>query len=187
MCYIYCDTNNEKIIKYVREISKKYSDIDLINRVYFDIKNSIYYDPYSNYQKASETLVMGRGDNFSKNVLFYTLMKSLGFESYIENVRVKDNTMRLISRKNTIVNWSYVRIVLFGENIVLDVSFDKMHLIATQIKCKSKFGQFSAEDYYVEDKRLFELIPFKISKQNDLFENNELKLVNTKICMDCPV
>lgn len=178
----YCDFNNGKIINYISEFKDKYYGVDLIKRVYMDIKNSIYYDPYSKEQKASETLVMRRGDSFSKNVLLYTVLKSLEFKCTLETVRVKDNTNKFISRKKEPIDWFYISIDFFGRSINLDCAFDKDHVRALKLISKGDFGEFSVDSYYIEGEKLFEVID---KKTTILCDNNRFNLVKSNLNINC--
>ena len=151
----YCDVKNEKIINYIGMLSEEYFGLDLIKKVYTYVKNSIYYDPFSKEQRASETLVMGRGDNFSKNVLLYTLLKALNFHCYLEEEIVKDNTRKLISRKDEVIKWCFVKVIFFDRDITMDASFDKSYIQAARIKNKCRYDEFNIEGYYIEDLKLF--------------------------------
>lgn len=175
----YCDFKNEKIINYVGMISEEYFGLDLIKKVYTYVKNSIYYDPFSKEQKASETLVLGRGDNFSKNILLYTMLKALNFHCYLEEERVKDNTRKLISRKDEVVKWYFVKLVFFNRDIAMDPSFDKSYIRAARIENKCKYDEFYIEGYYVDHLKLFN----KIENVNFNKEKNskEEDILKTKI------
>ncbi|WP_032123324.1 hypothetical protein [Clostridium amazonitimonense] len=155
----YCDIDNERIINYASKFSQNYSGIYLINRIYIDIKNFIYYDPYIyKEEKASETLVMGRGDNKRKNILLYTVFKSLNFNCELKTVRVKDLSNKIIARQNEVLDWFYVFLDFMGKKINLEPTFDTNYMRSIRFTDKNIFGEFNAEKYYVEEKRLFKKI-----------------------------
>jgi hypothetical protein len=130
--------------------------MDRINMLFMNVKNSIEYSGFAPMQKASETLVMGRGNNADKCILFYTLLKNGGFNCCIYKVNVIDNSSTFISRTGNPVPWFYVGIEFFGMKINFDPSFDKSYMWAAGITHKS-IGKG------------YELIGYKFNGQQNLF------------------
>lgn len=140
MLQCYCDFGHDTIVNYETNHFIHVHGIDRINKIFLDVKNSIYYSVSASVQKASETLVMGRGNNADKSILLYTLLKNEGFDCTIYKAEVIDNSHTFISRTGRPVPWFYVGVEFFGMNINFDPSFDKSFMIAAGItnKCINK-------------------------------------------------
>lgn len=140
MLQCYCDYGHDTIVNYETNHFIHVHGIDRINMIFMDVKNSIYYSGLVPIQKASETLVMGRGNNADKCILLYTLLKNEGFDCTIYKANVIDNSNTFISRTGKPVTWFYVGVEFFGMNINFDPSFDKSFMTAAGItnKCINK-------------------------------------------------
>jgi transglutaminase-like putative cysteine protease len=79
MFHDFCDFDHDTIINYISSQTKGLHGMEKINRIFLDVKNNMYYDGRTPMQKASETLVMGRGNNVDKTILLYTLLRAGGF------------------------------------------------------------------------------------------------------------
>lgn len=151
----YCDSYNERIINYINNFYKNLCGNKKIKRIFIDIKNSICYDPFSCEQKASQTLVMSRGNNFDKNILLYTIYKMNDFDCRFTYKVVKDNSKIFISRRNNFFPWFYTEINYFGKKIPLDCSFDKSYMKASGIMHYSTRDDYRIEDYTFNGRPLF--------------------------------
>lgn len=151
----YCDSDNEAIINYIDNFYRGLYGIDKIKKIFIDIKNSISYDPFTCEQKASQTLVMSRGNNFDKNILLYTILKMNNFDCKFTYKIVKDNSNIFISRKSNFLPWFYTKINYFGKKIPIDCSFDKSYMRASGIMHYSTRDDYSIEDYTFNGKPLF--------------------------------
>jgi hypothetical protein len=151
MFHDYCDFNHDTIINYISNQTKGLHGMEKINRIFLDIKNNIYYDGSTPIQKASETLVMGRGNNVDKTILLYTLLRAGGFECEIDSACVYDNSKIYISRNNKALPWFYVTVNFFGRKAVLDCSFDKSYMIAAGIFHKGNAKEYNFRDYILKD------------------------------------
>ncbi|HAZ37254.1 MAG TPA: hypothetical protein DEF85_05460 [Clostridiaceae bacterium] len=167
MCY--CDLNHDAIINQMNHYDDVYG-VEKLKRIFFDVKNSIYYDTFTSMQRASETLVMGRGNNIDKNILLYTLLKLGEFDCHIKCALVTDNTKRLISRSNKEISWYYVEVSYFGRAIILDASFDSGFMRAAGIECKGNDKDYDFSCYCTNDGRKL----FNVRKR--LVENKEEEL-----------
>lgn len=151
----YCDFDNEAIINYIDNFYRDLYGMDKIKKIFIDIKNSICYDPFSCEQKASQTLVMSRGNNFDKSILLYTMLKMSDFDCKLTYKIVKDNSKLFISRQNNSLPWFYTQINYFGKEIPLDCSFDESYMRASGIMHYGTKKDYSIEDYAFNGKPLF--------------------------------
>lgn len=133
MLQSYCDYEHDAIVNYETNHFKNAHGIDKINMIFKDVKDSIYYSKFTPLQKASETLVMGRGNNADKCILLNTLLKNEGFDCCINKVEVIDNSCMFISRTEMPVPWFYVEVEFFGMKMNYDPSFDKSYMRAAGI------------------------------------------------------
>jgi hypothetical protein len=163
----YCDGGHDTIINYTASIGKELFGLDKINRIFMDIKNSVYYDCFAPMQCASETLVMGRGNNLDKAILLSTVLKESGFENKINFTYVKDVTNRLFSRSNKPIPWFYVEVEFFGRKMIYDCSFDQSFMRAAGIKHIGQGKDYNFKDYVIDGTRLF--IPIE-GQVNDIDE-----------------
>jgi hypothetical protein len=102
----YSELNNENLINYAANLTEDTYGIFQINKIFNDIKNTIEFDLTSQkFQNASETYVMGRGNNFSKNMLLYSILKINDIDCSIKFKYVIDNTS-IFSHKSVKFPWS---------------------------------------------------------------------------------
>lgn len=175
MLQSYCDYEHDVIVNYGTNHFKSFHGIDKINMIFKDVKDSIYYTKFVPMQKASETLVMGRGNNADKCILLNTLLKNEGFDCCIYKVNVFDNSGTFISRTGKPVPWFYVEVEFFGMKINYDPTFDKSYMLATRITHRGS------------DKG-YNFLSYKLKEKEDLFiiAGKPEKVIRdeTFICMD---
>jgi hypothetical protein len=182
MLQCYCDYGHDTIVNYETNCFIHVHGIDRINMIFMDVKNSINYSGLAPIQKASETLVMGRGNNADKCILFYTLVKNEGFDCGIYKVNVIDNSNTFISRAGKPVSWFYVGVDFFGMKINFDPSFDKSFMWAAGITNKGMNKGYDLTGYkFNGGQKLFTLTgkPEKVTDDevfNALDRNFNLKL-----------
>lgn len=143
MLQSYCDYEHDAIVNYDTSHFMNTHGIDKIDLIFKDVKDSINYSRFVPMQSASETLVMGRGNNADKCILLNTLLKNAGFDCCINKVDVIDNSCKLISRTAKPLPWFYIEVEFFGMKISYDPSFDKSYMRAagiTQVKNDKGYG-----------------------------------------------
>lgn len=151
-----CDYEHDAIVNYGTNHFKNVHGIDKINMIFRNVKDSIYYSKFVPMQKASETLVMGRGNNVDKCILLNTLLKNEGFDCCINKVNVIDNSCTFISGTGEPVPWFYIEVEFFGMKINYDPTFDKGFMRAAGIShCGSEKG--------------YDLLGYKLKRKEDLF------------------
>lgn len=175
----YCDINHETIINYLSNLEEGCFGLERIKRLFRDVKDSVYYDCFAPLQKASETLVMGRGNNFDKTVLLHSLLLAGGFDSRINLCYVKDRTKRIISRLDRGIQWYYVEVNFMGRKIELDCSFDKGFMRAAGIINKDTSDNYSIDKYFADNISLFEILgkPVQIDEDNITAYDGTLKVM----------
>lgn len=171
MLISYCDLDHDTIINQMNRYDGVYG-VEKIKKIFFDVKNSVYYNKLAPMQKASETLVMGRGNNIDKNILLYTLLKAADFKCNIRCAVVMDNTKRLICRYSKEIPWYYVEVDYFGRTIILDASFDNEFMRAAGIVYKGNNKDYDFSYYYtIDGKELFIVIEKMLeSKDEEAFD-----------------
>lgn len=163
----YCDAGNSVIINYLSNNFDDKSGLEKLNAIYNEVKNSIYYDSTAPIQRASETLVMGRGNNFDKNVLLHTLLKTSGFNCKLLYKFIIDRTERLAGIGRKEAPWFYVEIEFFNKKLYLDASFDREFLRISGVEDRSRPYDFAPENYFIDDKRIFESTLSKTAEFSD--------------------
>lgn len=161
----YCDFDNEVIINFLSNFSNEYG-LNKIKRIYLFVKNNVEYDAFANMEKASETLVMRRGNNRDKTLLLYTLLKGCDIDCKICYAEVKDNSEIFIRRDKKSFQWFYIKLNYFGRNIELDCSFDREYLRVTSIKNIEQNDNYYIDNYQIENKKLFDIINKNILEKN---------------------
>lgn len=159
----FMDSNHEAIIKFANTIGDKALGLNRITEVFINIKNCVYYENTSRINKtASETLVMGCGNNFSKNILLYTVLKIKGFQCKLKFKRVVDRTgwvsFRSREKDKGAIQWFYVRINYFGKELNLDCTFDRGFMKAAKIVHKNNELNYEIEDYLINNDNVFDVI-----------------------------
>ncbi|MGY0374462.1 hypothetical protein [Clostridium sp. JNZ J1-5] len=164
-----CDGEHTVVTNYLNNFNDGAYGINKINMIFKIIKNSIYYDPYCPTQEASETLMEGRGNNLDKNILLYTILKESGFKAKLMYAHVEDNTRHLIARECKIIPWFYVKVDFFGKIITLDCSFEREYMRAAHIHEFQKNHEEYIGKYYVDNKRLFNIIKtFEVDMEENI-------------------
>lgn len=177
MTNIFMDINHEALIRYVNRIDENSTGIQRIINIFMKLKNEIMYDSIKKSdQLASETLVMGYGNNFSKNNLFCAILKLSGYESELIYKNVKDNTKWLFSRKGMVIPWYYVNVNYYGKELKLDCSFDGGFMRGAKIVYKGDKLDYCLENYHFAEGRVFEVIsePLKYQLNTTKCEIDEL-------------
>lgn len=182
MFKFYCDYDHNTIVNYVSNNHTNLYGMDKINKIFWDVKDSIQYSGSASRQKASETLVMGIGNNADKCILLYTLLKNSGFNCSIFKVDIIDNSNIFVSRNNKPIPWFYVEIDFFKMKIIFDPSFDKSFMRAAGITHRSPEKGYGINDYVIKGQQhLFKIVgePEKVTDDkvmDELFDKLCLKL-----------
>jgi hypothetical protein len=122
----FMDINHESLIRYVNRLDEDFTGVQRIMYIFIKLKNEVMYDTIKKTEQlASETLVMGYGNNFSKNNLLCAVLQLAGYECELRFKNVKDNTNWLFSRKGKVIPWYYVSVNYYGKVLNLDCSFDR--------------------------------------------------------------
>ncbi|WP_392486836.1 hypothetical protein ACER0A_001180 [Haloimpatiens sp. FM7315] len=171
-----CDKQNQVIVNYVSEFQNSGYGIQKIKRVFLNIKNKINYDPDLETQNASETLVMGYGNNLDKNVLLYTILESMCFKCRLIRLMVRSDCPAF-KRNQREFPWYFISVEFLDTVVNLDCSFDKFYMMAFNIISKNNNIDYGPEDYFVEDRRLFRVI------KRDIIIDCEENYVNGKLAM----
>jgi len=167
----FIDLNNDTLIKHAASLIENVKGSEQIQKIYIDVKSSIAYVPDNLLQKASETLVTGRGNNFSKNILLYSLMKINGFDCELRYKYVIDITKAITCTNNSLIPWFYVYVNYLGREIFLDCSFDSSFQRAVGVTVLGDKINHSIEKYFLDGQRAFKVFN-KIREEN---EENLLK------------
>lgn len=153
----YCDINHEVIVNYLSNLPKEVYGLNKISNIFLNVKNNIIYDEDEEIQNASETLVMGYGNNLNKSILLYTLLEGAGFKCDLVKIKVK-SSLRAFKDMGQIFPWYYVKLDFVNGDICLDATFNKIFMRAWNIKNRSKHMNYSIEFYYVGDEKLFNIV-----------------------------
>ena len=155
----YMDVEHEALIRYVDRNSMDVNGIQRVMRIFSNVRNSVEYDNTTVIiQRASETLVMRRGNNASKNVLLCAVLKLNGFNCDVRYRYISDNTKGIAFRVEKIVPWFYVHVNYMGKEIELDCSLDKSFMCAVRVWHKGRDNDYSMKDYYRADGQAFEIL-----------------------------
>jgi len=162
MFFKYADLDNETLINHSAALAENCYGISLIYKIYMKTKDYINYDPNNVLQKASETLVTGRGNNFSKNVLLYSLLKISGFECELRYTYIIDNSKVIACRNNNIIPWFYVHVNYLGKTLELDCSLDGAYQKSAGVVLGGDDMEYNVEKYMVNDMSAFALVSMDI-------------------------
>jgi hypothetical protein len=160
----FMDMEHEALLRYVNRLNEDVDGIQRIINIFMKLKNEVMYDSIKkSEQLASETLVMGCGNNFNKNNLLCTVLQLTGYECELQYKNVTDNTKWLFSRNGKAIPWYYVHVDYLGKVLNLDCSFDRNFMNAARIVNKGDKLTYELENYYFVDGRVFEVLndPFK--------------------------
>lgn len=154
----FIDLDNEILINHAARLIENVQGSEQIYKIYIHTKNSITYVPDNVLQKASETLVMGRGNNFSKNVLLYSLLKINGFECELKYKYVIDNTKIIACKNNINTPWFYVYVNYLGRKFDLDCSLDGSFQRVIGVTFDGDETNCSVEKYLLNKERAFTVL-----------------------------
>lgn len=171
----FMDMDHDALVRYINRLNEDADGIQRALNIFIRLKNEIMYDSIKKSEQfASETLVMGRGNNFSKNNLLCTILQLSGYDCQLRYKKVIDNTKWLFSRNGKAIPWYYVRVDYNGTAVNLECSFDRSFMSAAGIVQKRDKLDYELENYYVANGRVFDVI-------NDPFEP-EVKAAKLGIC-----
>ena len=163
----YIDLDNEALINHSARLAENSHGILLINKIYMNTKNYTNYVPNNVLQKASETLVMGRGNNFSKNILLYTLLKICGFDCDLKYKYIVDNTKVIACRNNIKIPWFYVHVNYIDKKLELDCSLDRAYQKSVGVVWDENDMEYGVEKYMVNNKRAFTLVSMNLEDSEE--------------------
>lgn len=163
----YADLENDTLINQSSVLAENSYGISLIFKIYMNTKNYINYVPNNILQEASETLVMGRGNNFSKNILLYSLIKISGFDCDLKYKYIVDNTKVIACRNNNIIPWFYVCVNYLGKKFEMDCSLDRAYQKSAGVAFDGNYMEYNVEKYMVNNKSAFSLVPMVIEDSED--------------------
>lgn len=169
----YLDIEHEALTRYLDRIGVKVNGIQRIIAIFTNIKNSIEYNNNTDvFQKASETLVIGSGNNFSKNILLCAVLRLSGFNCNIRYRYVHENERKIVYIKKEILPWFYVVINYMSKDIELDCSLNKEFMSAARVWYVGDEFDFKIDQYYCNEKQAFEILSEekKIDELKDLNE-----------------
>lgn len=172
----YMDLHHEALARYLDRIDEGFTGIQRIMYIFIRLKNEIMYDCIKkSEQLASETLVMGRGDNFSKNNLLCALLILAGYDCELKYKNVRDNTKWLFSRNGKVIPWYYVSVNYFGKILNFDCSFDRGFMGMAMISYEGDKSDYGLDNYCFAEGRVFEIVndPFKSETKASKLEINK--------------
>lgn len=167
----YTDIEKEVLINFATNTTVGLSGIKEINRLFSEVKEHVFYENSIKLQKASETQVLGGGNNFSKNILLYSLLKICGYHCDLKYYYVKDATGKICSKGLKAYPWFFVIVDFCGTTISLDSSFNKEYMKAMEITYVGDSLDFKPENYLINKSSVFE-------KYSDSEEIKELKVID---------
>lgn len=145
---------DDRIINFAAKFQEKYDGLNLLEKVYKYIKNNIYFDSLSKSESPCEVLVFGSGNNKSKNELLCTVIKLLGFECWMVENEIKNNSKIRFGKKSNKFTWYSVKVEFLGRDILLDATFDKLYLVSNCITDRSEFGQDQVKNYTLRNENI---------------------------------
>jgi len=170
----YADLDNETLINHSAALCENSHGTSLIYKIYMNTKNFIDYIPNNVLQNASETLVMGRGNNFSKNMLLFALLKISGFECELKYKYIVDNSKVIACRNNIIIPWFYVHVNYLGKNLGLDCSIDSSYQKSAGVALDGNDMEYSVEKYLINNMSAFA----PVSMEKEACEEEVLKVLS---------
>ena len=170
----YIDLENETLINHCARLSENSHDISLIYKIYMNTKNYTNYVPNNVLQKASETLVMGRGNNFSKNILLYTLLKISGFDCDLKYQYIVDITKAIACSNNINIPWFYVHVNYLGKSLKMDCSLDGAYQKSVGAVFDGNDMEYSIEKYMINNISAFA----PVSMEREDSEDEVLKILS---------
>jgi len=167
----YTDIEKEVLINFATNTTVGLSGIKEINRLFLEVKEHVFYENSIKLQKASETQVLGGGNNFSKNILLYALLKICGYHCDLKYYYVKDATGKICGKGLKAYPWFFVTVDFCGTTIRLDSSFNKEYMKAMEITYVGDSLDFKPESYVINKKPVFK-------KYSDSEEIKDLKVID---------
>lgn len=164
------DTNNKVLVNH----SKSYALLDPLNKIheiFLFTKNQISFHNSKQIEKASETLVYRYGNNISKNILLYSLLKINKFECTLVCSFIKDTNNLLKESKFKVIPWIYVKVTSNYKTLYLDCSFDKYFLHRINLFYTGDKLNYLPNDYFLSDQCAFEVI-------HTLYDLEDLNILN---------
>lgn len=180
MLKYYSGLNNEKLVNYAADLTENIHGVVKIKKIFNAIKNRIEFECEStDFQTSEDTLVMGRGNNFSKNMLLYSILKISDVDCDIRIKYVVDNTF-IFSHEINVLPWFYVNVNYFGKDIELDCSFDKEFMNAAGIFHKESKLDYDIENYFNFKGKIFKII----TNEDIILDDNMLKkIIDNKLLL----
>ncbi|SHK52526.1 hypothetical protein SAMN02745163_03965 [Clostridium cavendishii DSM 21758] len=126
-----------------------------IYKIFNFVRNNIIYENSKFVQKASETLVFGFGNNTSKNILLYSLLKINKIECSLESIFIKDNFNCIISKNDSITEWYFVKLNISNKTIILDPTLDSSIRRGLNIRYTGDNTNYFPLDFKINDKPIF--------------------------------
>jgi hypothetical protein len=178
------DMDHEALIRYVNRLNEDVNGIQRIINIFMKLKNDVMYDSIKkSEQLASETLVMGYGNNFSKNNLLCAVLQMKGYECQLKYKNVTDNTNWVFSRNRKVIPWYYVSVDYFGKVLNLDCSFDRSFMSAARIVHKGDKLDYELENYYFIDGSVFEVVNDPFQSEVTVTKLERYELGRGKLCI----
>jgi hypothetical protein len=155
----FMDIDHEALSRYLNRIEEDFTGVQRIMYIFIKLKNEVMYDTIKKTEQlASETLVMGYGNNFSKNNLLCAVLQLAGYECELRFKNVKDNTKWLFSRNGKVIPWYFVSVNYHGKVLNLDCSFDRGFMSVASIVYTGDKLDYGIENYIFAEGKLFEVV-----------------------------
>jgi hypothetical protein len=180
----FMDIKHEALIRYLNRLDEDFTGVQRIMHIFIKLKNEVMYDSIKkNGQLASETLIMGHGNNFSKNNLLCAILQLAGYECELRYKNVKDTTKWLFSKNGKVIPWYYV-IVNYHENVLkLDCSFDRGFMSAARIVYNGDKLDYGLENYYFNEGQIFEVVSERSNFDRNAVKFGVTELEGGKLCI----
>ncbi len=163
----FMDLEHEALTRYLNRLDQDFTGLQRIMHIFMKLKNEILYDSIKvSEQLASETLVMGLGNNFSKNNLLCAVLQLAGYECELKYKNVLDNTKWLFSRNGKVIPWYFVSVNYSEKILTLDCSFDRGFMNAAGIVYKGDKSDYGLENYFFAEGLVFEVKTSQLDAMN---------------------
>lgn len=124
-------------------------DEKTLYEIFLFIKNDISFSNSCKTNISSETLVYRYGNNLSKNILLYSMLKLTKFNCNLSCYILKDNVNLLKNPYCEIIPWFYVKVNLNSKEYCLDCSFDKNYINSNELIYKGDSVNYLPTNYYL--------------------------------------
>lgn len=171
----YSDIDKEVLINFATNSTIGVSGISEIKKLFLEAKEHVVYEKSVKIQRAAETQVLGSGNNFSKNLLLYSLLKICGYNCKLQYNFIKDNTGKICNKGLKVYPWFFVTIDFFGSEIKLDCSFNREYMKAIGITYIGDMLDFKIDNYIAKGEAIFT----KQSECQDVKDDKVIELVKT--------